>query len=1197
LRGVYALFLKSLELQGFKSFPDRTVLTFDRGITAIVGPNGSGKSNIADAIRWALGEQSTKALRGAKMEDVIFGGTQTRGPVGYAEVSLILDNDSGMLPVESSEVMVTRRYYRSGESEFYINKSSVRLKDIHELFMDTGLGRDGYSIIGQGHIDEILSVRSTDRREIFEEAAGISKFRYRKEEAERKLAGTEENLVRINDKISELELNVEPLREQAEKAKQYLRLRDELRELEVSVWLESLGKVKKESEETIRDYDIVNRQLDHEKAELEKLYRQSEELSETMHQKDSEIEAGRRELELLEEELSRIESDIAVLKATKENIRDNIKRLEEEMEEQSGRTESLDEQIAEELDGINRELAELDEECARLSDSAAGLSERVDALYAMESGEEAEINRLRMELRSLESASSELMSRRSNLRNDLEEKLGALDKLRSDMSAAGKKYEEEKEKAASLENVISGYEMRLARRRQKYEASSEEYTKLRMEQNALENRIKLLEDMARDYEGYSNAVKLVIRESRRGNLKGIRGPLSMLIKVRDEHVLAIETALGSGLQNIVTEDEQHAKAAIEMLKRMDGGRATFLPMSAIRGRSLEKKPAGERGFIGIASELVKSDPAYSEIISYSLGRTVVAADLNSAIEIAKKHGYRFRIVTLDGQVINAGGSMTGGSSGRNTGILSRSNELERLGREAAGLSEKLRSAEAELKDLKRELTAAEYELEVAEGEKRKADDAVLKLEGDLAAIRDKLETGRQLTDGIRRELDETERRLSENEGLALSIGREIEGHERRRDEIHEEIEAIREGRSEMELRHGELSEKAAKLRESRSGRMSERQTLLKNLQELRELKEQFSLDRERRREFISGYMERIDAIEADISKKREDAENTGRKRMSAREKISGLTASKLGLEAERTSADRKAKEKNESILRLQQEKGRLEQKKNEAEIYEKQIVDKLWDTYGLTLSAAASVAVPLSSMTSANRRISSLKREMAGLGEVNIGAIDEYRRVSERYEYLRSQRDDVEKAKGELEAIISEITVQMKEIFGKQFIKINENFAQTFVEIFGGGRAQLELEDTDDILNCGIEIRVQPPGKSLKTISLLSGGEKAFAAIALYFAIIKVRPTPFCVLDEIEAALDEKNVVRFAKYLRKLSKNTQFILITHRRGTMEECDILYGVTMQSTGISRILALNINDAERELGLKIHNNTADEQNGSN
>lgn len=1194
IRGVYTLYLKSLEMRGFKSFPDKTVLTFGEGIAAIVGPNGSGKSNIADAIRWVLGEQSTKTLRGARMEDVIFGGTQSRGPVGYAEVSLILDNSDHALPIDAVEVMVTRRYYRSGESEYYINKSSVRLRDIHELFMDTGLGRDGYSIIGQGRIDEILSVKSTDRREIFEEAAGISKFRYRKEEAERKLTATESNLVRINDKISELELSVGPLKEQAEKAEKYLRFRDELRVLEVSVWLANLEKIKTNAEEVRQNYADVTKQLEQEKVQLEDLYRRSEELSEKMRLKDTEIESSRNERSRLEEELADIESDIAVLDSTKKNIHENISRLEEEIAEQTGRANNLDiqienseqriELIEQKLIDIDQEIQKLEQESQRISGSAYEMSHRIDALGVRAIAEENAANSLRMELKALESTSTELEHRREGLNQDLttrEEITQTLVKQRAEAEAI---LSQEKEKAQSLNNVISGYEIRLQNRQKKLESVSKEYNRLSMELRAKQDRIKLLTDMERDYGGFSRAVKLVMQASERGMLTGVRGPLSKLIKVRDEHAIAIETALGAGLQNIVVNSEQDAKAAINMLKRSDGGRSTFLPISAIRGRKLDFRLEGQKGFIGIASDLVLSDDEFRDIVENALGRTAIVDNLDSAIAIAKKHGYRFRIVTLDGQVVNAGGSMTGGSSSNNTGILVRANELERLKNEIGVTREQLGQAESDLNEIKREVTAAEYEVEVARNERRLAEDSVLKAEGQLSVLTSRIDNSRQIEENIKQELSIIENRLSGNANTLSELSDKIQLHEENRKELLAEIDKIRSGHEELENAKGELTEKASQLREERSGYIGEQQTLLKSIQELQQLKEHFSADSEKRQSFIDNYKERINAIEAELAQKASEAESLKEECNSVRNRIVVLTNAKLEIEAERVEADRKGKESNEVILRLQHEQGRLEQKKNEADIYEQQIIDKLWDTYSLTGSTAKAIAVEIESMSSSNRRISELKREMSKLGDVNIGAIEEYKRIYERYDYLTTQRDDVEKAKSELVGIITDITTQMKEIFGAKFKEINESFSETFLEIFGGGRACLELEDEDDILNCGIDIRVQLPGKSLKTITLLSGGEKSFIAIALYFAILKIRPTPFCVLDEIDAALDDVNVLRFAKYLHKLVDNTQFILITHRRGTMEECDILYGVTMEVSGESKILALNIQDAERELGIK-------------
>lgn len=1188
------MYLKSLEMRGFKSFPDKTVLTFGEGIAAIVGPNGSGKSNIADAIRWVLGEQSTKTLRGARMEDVIFAGTQSRGPVGYAEVSLILDNSDGTLPIDASEVMVTRRYFRSGESEYYINKSSVRLRDIHELFMDTGLGRDGYSIIGQGRIDEILSVKSVDRREIFEEAAGISKFRYRKEEAERKLLATETNLIRINDKISELELSVGPLKEQAEKAQRYLNLRDELRGLEVTVWLANLEKIKANAQEVRKDYEDVTRQLENEKLQLESLYRQSEELSERMREKDTEIETGRNERSRLEEELAGVESDIAVLVSTKENINENISRLEEEISEQSGRAGNLDTQIEnnvkrvefieKQILDIDVEIARLEQESRELTGSADELSQRIDSLGVREIAEENSANRLRMELKALESASAELGRRREDLDRDLGGRQEATLALIRQRDEAEVLLSQEKEKASSLNNVISGYEIRLQNRQKKLDTANKEYNRLSMELRAQQDRKKLLTDLERDYGGYSHAVKVVMQASEKGTLSGVRGPLSKLIKVSDEHAVAIETALGAGLQNIVVDDEQDAKAAINMLKRSDGGRATFLPITAIRGRKLDTALEGERGFIGIASDLVQTGNEYREIVENALGRTAIADNLDSAIAIAKKHGYRFRVVTLDGQVVNAGGSMTGGSNSNNTGILVRANELERLEKEIKTTEEQLRQADSVYKEIKREVTAAEYELEVARSEHRLAEEVVLKAEGQLSVLASRIENSLQIEENIRQELAAIEKRLSENIESSGRLAETVGRHEENRRKLLAEIEEIRSGHEELENTRGELTKKAAELREERSGYIGELQILQKSIRELEQLKGQFSADSEKRLSFIESYKERICAIEAELAQKGSEAQSLKEECNGVRDRIAELTNARMGIEAERTEVDRSAKGKNEVILRLQHELGRLEQKKNESDIYEQQIIDKLWDTYGLTRTSARAIAVEIGSLTSANRRISELKREMSDLGDVNVGAIEEYKRISERYEYLSTQRDDVEKAKKELEGIINDITAQMKVIFEKRFKEINESFSETFVEIFGGGRAHLELEDENDILNCGIEIRVQLPGKSLKTISLLSGGEKSFIAIALYFAILKIRPTPFCVLDEIDASLDDVNVMRFAKYMHKLTDNTQFILITHRRGTMEECGILYGVTMEVSGESKILALNIQDVERELGIK-------------
>ncbi len=1189
------MYLKSLEIQGFKSFADRTVLTFGRGITAIVGPNGSGKSNISDAVRWVLGEQSTKTLRGAKMEDVIFGGTQFRGPVGFAEVSLILDNSGGELPVEASEVMVTRRYFRSGESEYYINRTSVRLRDIHEIFMDTGLGRDGYSIIGQGRIDEILAAKSGDRREIFEEAAGISKFRYRKEEAERKLENTAANLLRINDKIAELELNVEPLREQSEKAKRFLVLRDELRVEEVSLWMKKLDELRKNSEKVERDYSAVSKQLEGENTELEKLYRDIDKLAMAIQERDVALEQLRSLLSDTEGEKNTAESEATVIDGTIKNLKDNILRIKSDIDEQEGRESGIAEQLAdrrrriEEAEkGISEteaRLQELSEELARIEEQSRGLIERAEELESEISVADGDLARLDLECSLLDASNAELIERRTALSSDSwlregeTEELAAILKLKQDEKTKAEKQ------AESLKNVISGYEIRLNNRQKKLDKVNSDRNGLTVEKNSLEHRIRLLEDMERDYEGFSRAVKLVMQEKARGTLKGIHGPVSQLVKMAPEYTLAIETALGGSLQNIVTDSEEDGKQAIDLLKRRDGGRATFLPLTAIRGRLMDENVQGEPGFAGIASEIVETAPKYREIIRNALGRTVIAENMDRAISIARKFRYRFKIVTLDGQVINAGGSMTGGSTSRNTGILSRAAELERLRRSLKELDEKLSAGESAATELRREVAAAEYELDVARAEQRQADDAVLRLSGEAALAEERYETSRAAVENLAEELERLGDRLSENKRRGEKLASEREQIEGSRTGLVYKLDELRKELKDRSEAASEVESGAASLREKRSGQQSERQTLIDNLYELEHISKQFWEDRSKRQELAEEYRVQIAENEQAAAEKWKAADEAAKRCDSIREDISRITAERLETEGLKSTADREGQEKNKTIVVLERERSRLEQKKTELDMSEKQIVDRLWDSYELTRSTASEIVRQIDNEGQVQKRISDIKREISRLGDINIGSIDEYARVSERYGYLSDQRDDVQKSKTELGEIIADITRKMREIFAAEFDRINESFSDTFTEIFGGGRAKLELEDRDDILNCGIDIKVQPPGKSLKTITLLSGGEKAFVAIALYFAILKVRPTPFCVLDEIEAALDEVNVARFAAYLRKLCDSTQFIVITHRRGTMEGSDMLYGVTMQVQGESKILALNIAEAERELGMKL------------
>ena len=1003
------MYLKALELQGFKSFPDKTRITFEKDVTAIVGPNGSGKSNIADAILWVMGEQRSKTLRGGKMEDVIFGGTEKRGALGFAQVSLIIDNSEHTFDCDSTELMLTRRYYRSGDSEYYINREAVRLKDINSLLMDTGLGRDGYSIIGQGRIAEIVSTKSSDRREIFEEAAGISRYRSRKEDSERKLAKTEENLLRINDKIGELELQVEPLRRQSETAKKYLVLRDELRVREISVWMASLDRLHSQAEAISADYDSAKRELDEAHRSLEALYASSDNISERMREKDIEADKARERLSATEGRAADCDARAAVLRANIKSGGESVERMKIDISESEARVREIGGQI--------------EDNKATIADLSKSLSELSDKL-------------------------------------------------------------------SSSANVIEGCRMKLQSRENAAELLREKVSKLSVDCRSMDARIHMLSEMEKEYEGFSKAVKTVMRESARGNLRGVHGPVANLVKADNECALAIETALGAAMQNIVIDSQNDGRSAIEMLKRSDSGRATFLPVDTVRGSVMRDAPVNDPGFVGVAYDLVSFDPKYDGIFANLLGRTVVAETLGDAVRMSKANGNRLRIVSLDGQLINAGGSMTGGSAARGTGILSRANELEELKKRKTELEKRLNSASNELDKARSALSGLRYELDMA-------------LEEQAELLRDKASL-------------EAQKRTTE---AAVS--------------------------------------QFAQLLESLSG------------------------DSEQRHKAIEKAEASIKTIEAELDEVLKQRDGIMAEAEKIRSEIGEINSKRLELEGRRTKADKETQERNRKLLDLERSCARFEQKKLAADMEEKQILDKLWDNYELSHSAAQELRQPVTNLQSETRGINELRRKISALGTPNIGAIEEYERVSTRYEFLAGQRDDVEKAKKELLDIIGDVTTEMQDVFLGQFKLIDEKFRETFLELFGGGKAAISLEDETTPLECGIEIKVQPPGKAVSNISLLSGGEKAFVAIALYFAILKVRPTPFCVMDEIEAALDESNVVRYADYMRRMCDRTQFIVITHRRGTMEEADHLYGVTMQEKGVSRIIELDLEQAQKSI----------------
>ena len=1188
------MYLKALEIQGFKSFPDKTVLNFGSDITAIVGPNGSGKSNISDAILWVMGEQNSRQLRGAKMEDVIFGGTEKRNQMGFAQVTLIIDNTGHIFPRDESEVAVTRRYYRSGESEYYINRQSVRLKDVNELFMDTGMGREGYSIIGQGKIDEILSVKSGERREVFEEAAGISKFRHRKEESERKLQRTEENLVRINDKIAELELQVEPLRQQAETAKKYLVLRDELRVLEISVWLENLqalraGALKLET-------DLRTAQEDRQRAQedLDAVYAAGEESLEKIRDNDVRAEALRGQVSQLDAAAQEETSAMAVLENSLSHDKQTLERLDRELADTQQRagnlrtqadalTDRID-QIDAEAQDLARQLEELMDALRQLAESAGSAQQEAEALRAKETLAVADAARGRTELAALDATRTQAQARQAAIAADSAAAREKLDQCRREAEENNASLAAAREEEQAAANVIQGHSLKMEGRRRRAQEAAQQAEQLRRQLAAMEDRIRLLTEMEKDYEGFSRAVKGVMQAADRGTLSGIHGPVASLMTTDPQYTVALEIALGAALQNIVVDRDTDAKEAIAFLKRRDAGRATFLPMSAIRGDMLrEPRLAQEYGFVGIASQLVTYDARYDGIFQNLLGRTVVVEDLDCGVNMARRYQNRFRIVTLDGQVINRGGSMTGSVS-RSAGVLSRASELSGLREQLTGLKASLDQAAHRAEETGRDLQKAQYELDVAREQQQNAAQQVLALETrgqHYDSLRETLEATLEALDAENLRLT---RQTADGDARRRELQTEIDGQEDLARQLRQQAQDCLAGQSDLQSKTGGISDRITRCKEQQAALAAERQGAESRLADLRQLMTDLDGDCRSREDLARQLHESQVRAREQMAEHQTRCDSLHRQAEDLRGQLQTLQQEKLDLEQQRTALNRQTQTCNDAVLAAQGELSRLEQKRSAAAMEEKTILDKLWERYELSHSEAQAQRVELESVPKATRRIGELNRSIKALGTPNIGAIEEYERVNGRYTYLSDQRADVEQAKGELTGVIDQLTQQMTEIFAQQFRLLNDSFQETFLELFGGGKARLELEDEKDILNCGIEIKVQPPGKQLKTITLLSGGEKAFVAIALYFAILKVHPTPFCVMDEIEAALDEANVVRYARYMRRIAGKTQFIVITHRRGTMEEADVLYGVTMQERGVSRILTINLNDMAKELNIK-------------
>ena len=979
------MYLKALEIQGFKSFPDKTVLAFGSDITAVVGPNGSGKSNIADAIRWVMGEQSTRTLRGSKMEDVIFNGTEKRKGLGFAEVTLVLDNTEHLFPLEETEVAVTRRYYRSGESEYYINRRACRLKDINELFMDTGLGREGYSIIGQGRIDEILSVKSADRREVFEEAAGISRFRHRKEEAERKLERTDENLVRINDKIGELELQVEPLRVQAEKTKKYNVLRDELKGLEISVWLETLERIRANSVKVKADCEAAIRQRDGAKAAVEGLYVRRDALADQMRDKDIEAEGLRGKQSGLDEQVHACENSIALLKNDIKNNSANAQRIRQELEQQEGRAGSLAAQIADgkgRLEEIRGEMAAcreridaLNRDAQEVLGSAGSLNEELASLQERERLETASAGEARELLSALAAAAQELYDREEKLGQELQEQEDRAAQAREALDATRKELDKVTEDRDGAKNVISGYQMRLQSRQRKLDAAQEAHRRLQMDENNLNARIKMLAEMEKMYEGYSKAVKLVMGEGARGGLRGVRGPVAGLLHVPDQYAVAIEIALGGAMQNLVVERDGDGKNAINYLKRRDGGRATFLPMNTIRPADFRDRAVErEDGFVGMGDSLISFDPEYANIFSNLLGRVVIARDLDSAMAMARKFGHRFRVVTLDGQVLNAGGSMTGGSVSRSAGILSRANELERLNQQKEGLAADLKAAADELSKAQREVTAAQYELDAAAAQLREAEDAVLKYSERADSARTQaadVELRRQALAGER---EQVRRRMEENTANTDQAKARIEELEGSAAALRAEGEAKAQGRTALQDKVARLNEESAQHSARLAGLEGEQSVLSQSVGELERLRDDLSGDTASRAAMIGQFEEQNSYLTRRIEEEELRLQALREASREGTAAIRRLNEEKLALEGERNRADKEIRDKNDELVRMEGEVSNLENKAAAAALEESQILDKLWESYELSHEAARSQRVELESVPKAQRRIGELKR-------------------------------------------------------------------------------------------------------------------------------------------------------------------------------------------------------------------------------
>ena len=1180
---------KELEIQGFKSFPDKVKITFDAGVTGVVGPNGSGKSNLSDAVRWVLGETSSRQLRAAgKMEDVIFGGTRRRSAMGFASVRLTLDNTDHMLDVDADEVTIGRKYYRSGDSEYTINGQVCRLRDVYELLLDTGIGRDGYSVIGQGRIAEIVAAKSSERREIFEEACGIAKYRYRKTEAERRLAAAGENLERLRDILGELESRVGPLEKESAKAQKFLELSEQRKTLEVTLWTDSVHRARDTVRQQVRDYETAQADYERFDGEAKAAEQEAEEIRMQAQQLTIAVERLNGDIRSITEQISGSDSRIAVLENDILRNEESIASLRSEIEagEQDGaeadaalqrhravaaKMEAEGEKLAAEIDALNAELEQL-------ADASNASGARKDTLRAEITDLTAKRTEAQVAQAAAEAAEETARQRLPALEQAVQEGTDQWETARQDLTDTIRYREMLTENEKQLANVRSGLELKLKNRKAALDEADTAEQRLGRELDAARQRLSVLRELEKNMDGYQNSVKAVMRAAGARRLRGIIGPVSAILKVEPGCEVAVETALGAALQNIVVENEAAAKAAIALLRSDNAGRATFLPLDTVQPGVFRGRLSGTAR---LASSLVQADARYDNIVSNLLGRIIVVEDINEASRVARDNGFRSRVVTMDGQVINAGGSFTGGSVQRSAGLFTRKQEMEELRIRAAKLQKDCLAAQEKTDQCKEQVDALQAELTATASEQITAANDRVRAEAEqkrLEAAAAQLETARNAR---RQEIDTLQAALADSRAKAEDAAKLQAELTAKIDRRTAEMSRIAEGDDSFLTRQNALAQDLSAKRLEQVTRQKDAELAYSQIAALEQRARDAAARRTSLEESVAALAARSDACRAeiaDIRQIRADSQTTiAQKEAEIRE----ATQKRLARQQAETETLARARTAADSREEMSREMARLAERKAAAESEYDQTVAKLWDEYQLSVSQAEALCVEFDSLPALRAQVADLRGKIRALGSVNVSAIEEYKEVKARYDALVTQVTDVEESRNELSRMISKLSAQMREIFTDSFRAINENFGRVFAELFGGGEASLMLEDESDVLSSGIGIRVAPPGKVIKNLEALSGGEQALVAISIYFAILAVNPAPFCILDEIEAALDDANVVRFAQYLRRVSDKTQFIVITHRRGTMEAANVLYGVTMQEDGVSKLLKLDLEQVDATL----------------